>query len=761
MAGSVSQPATVGTLPSSREERESQNNHRRRPIGLLWKEYFRDPSQWCDNRSSRPDQTYPHFQHKGTGDWLWVDGRLNPPWVRDELRKRGLAASIHPQDTHMLPTEEKSPPCKAPARHNETLAFVALLRLCTKSKDLSRGTRIHDHIMKRGLIEKCADALITMYASCGALAKARELLIPHNSNDVITWTTLITSYTRQGQSQNALDCYELMKQEGPSPDAVTFMSVLKACGSIKAAYKGKQIHDEIARQGLLGSDVVLGNALIDMYAKCGVLRKAQQVLEELPYRDVVSWNTLIGGHTQHGQPEQALACFWQMQGDGLSPDAVTFSCILKSCGALRAINEGERIHEQIASQGLLGKNIVLGTALVDMYASCGALVKAQTMLEELFPRDVISWNALISGYAQHGWGKEALKCFERMQHEGISPNSVTFGCILKACGSIRALSKGEQIHDVIKRQGLLETDNGLGTALVDMYAKCGALVKAAQTLEGLSFQHAASWSALIAGYVQEGKGEQAMHCFERMQHNGLYPDAITFTCALKACAIIGAVDRGKHIHDEIVRQNLIGNDRVLGGALVDMYAKCGSLEKARKVLEELPSRDVVSWSALIAGYAQRGESEQVLSCFRQMQLEGFNAEASTFSSVLTSCCHLGLVEEGHRCFVDMSTKYGVKPDVYHYTCMVDLFGRAGHLDKAACLIEESPFSNHFSVLSALLGACRKWGDVCIGRWAFDRVVQVDRSNGAAYVLMSDVYAAAGMQEDAEKIGAMRMENKAW
>ncbi|KAH7427048.1 hypothetical protein KP509_10G028200 [Ceratopteris richardii] len=588
-----------------------------------------------------------------------------------------------------------------------------------------------------------------MYAGCGAIDEAKDLFIDYKSRDIITWTVLIAALIQQGETKDALTLFECMKQEGLSPDAITFTVTLKACGAMKAVNTGNSIHGEIARLGLLISDVVLGNALIDMYVKFGHLMKAQQVLEGLPCRDTVSWNTLIAGYVQHQQPEKALACFERMQREALPPDAVTFVCLLKACGTLGAVDMGEQIHEQIINQGLMEENIVLGTALVDMYAKCGALTKAQTVLKELSVRDIVSWNTLISSYAHQGQGEEVFHCIEQMQLEGIYPSPITFGCILKACGTVGDIVKGEQIHDVISRQGLIEFHNSLGSALVDMYAKCGSLAKAKEVFDGLPSRDTVSWSSLIAEYVQQGEAEQAFDCFKQMQQEGLRADGITFACMLKACAILGTVNRGRVVHDEILKEGLLGTDAMLDNALVDMYAKCGVLRKAQLVLEEIPFRDVVCWNALIAGYAQQGESDRALSCFRKMELEGFHPDASTFLSLLTSCCHLGLLEEGCKCFISMITRYNITPDVNHYTCMVDLFGRAGQLQKAACLIAQMPFSDHGSVISALLTACRKLGDMSLGRWAFQRALQLDEIDGAVYALMCDIYSITGSQVDTE------------
>ena len=266
-------------------------------------------------------------------------------------------------------------------------------------------------------------------------------------------------------------------------EAIACVALLKNCAKKKDLREGTSLHVDVVKRGFLQKNPYVGSALIHMYVKCGCLDRAQQVLDELFLRDVVSWSTLISGYAQQGQGEEALNCFERMQNEGLSPDSITFVCILKACGSIGAINKGKQIHKEIVDKGLLGKDAVLGTALVNMYAKCGELEKAAEVFKELPCRNVVSWNALISGYIEQGQSKDALGCFEQMENNCFSPNAVTFTCILKACGITRSICKGTEIHKKIVSKGLLDKDPTLGSALVDMYVQCGDLSKAQQVLK--------------------------------------------------------------------------------------------------------------------------------------------------------------------------------------------------------------------------------------------------------------------------------------
>ncbi|KAI5075882.1 hypothetical protein GOP47_0009958 [Adiantum capillus-veneris] len=431
---------------------------------------------------------------------------------------------------------------------------------------------------------------------------------------------------------------------------------------------------------------------------------------------------------------------------------------LRICTRKKDLVKGTRIHHDLVQRQLVEK---CSDALVTMYAKCGELVKAKTLLDSHKSKDVITWTALITGYARGGQGQSALDCLDHMQREGVLPDAVTYASALKACATLRAADRGKHIHEEIARQGMLQNCIVVGTALVDMYAKCGILSEARRVLEELPSRNVVSWSALVAGYAQEGETEQALNCLEQMRREGIAPNAVTYISTLKACGTIRDVKRGRHIHNEIKRQGLLQNNLTLGNALVDMYAKCGDVSEAHLVLKGLPARDVISWNTLIAGYAHEGRAEQALNCLEKMQHEGILPDAVTCASVLNVCSHLGLVEEGQVIFENMTTKYGVKPSLECYTCMIDLIGRAGHLQKAVRLIQDMPSSDYIFLWHALMGACQKWVDVHVGRWAFEQAVKLDGSEGSTYVLMANIYAEAGMEEEAKSIEAMRIRNKAW
>jgi pentatricopeptide repeat protein len=642
------------------------------------------------------------------------------------------------------------------------ITFSCILKACGTLKDVSRGKQIHEEILRAGLLEEnivLGNALVDMYAKCGMLTKARELLQELPIRNIVSWNALISGYAQHEQGHEALGCYSQMQRDGLSPNEVTFVCILKVCGCMGAIDKGKEIHDEILHKGLLERNIALGTALVDMYAQCGALARAQRVLDELPVQNVVCWSALIARYAQQGQGYEALKCFESMKKGGFTPNEVTLVCALKACGDTGAIEKGEQIHADIAECGLLEKNIVLGNALVDMYVKCGMIRKAREVLGKLSARNVATWNIMIAGYAQHKQGYEALDCFSQMHREGISPDEITFCCILKASASIGDLGTGKEIHELIVDRGLLEKNNVLANALMDMYARCDEISRAQEVFDDLPGRDLVSWNVLITGYVQAGHGREALDCLSRMQSEGFSPNEVTFTCILKACGIVGSASKGKQIHHEIANRGFLKGSLVLGSGLVDMYAKCGVLERARQVLEDLSLRDTISWSALITGYSQAHKYDEALNCFRQMQREGLAPNGVTFLCVLNACSQTGKLIEARVYYEMMSRKYGITPQLEHHSCMVVMLGNAGHFDEAVSVIKTIPSPDQRSVWLALLSACKKWGNVMLGRLVFEEVIQLADDLAPAYTIMADIYAAAGMLEDAEKIRAVRM-NKA-
>ncbi|KAH7297370.1 hypothetical protein KP509_26G066800 [Ceratopteris richardii] len=380
-----------------------------------------------------------------------------------------------------------------------------------------------------------------------------------------------------------------------------------------------------------------------------------------------------------------------------------------------------------------------------MYTKLGEMKKARVVFNELRVQNVVSWTTMMGGYCNHGQGEEALDCFFSMGKKEIYPNAVTFSCALKACGIVRAIRKGSEIHAELARQGFPKDNALVGNALLDMYAKCSVLGMAKQAFVELPVRDIVSWNILIAGYSEHGLYADSLKCFGQMKHKGYSPDAVTYASILKACGNIGAANQGTLIHSEISENRILRDNIILGNALVDLYAKCGDLTEAQIVFNDLKVQDVVSWTSLIAGYCEHGHDEEALVCFEEMKQRGPLPNAITFVCILKACSNIGVLERGEKYFESMTTTYGIVPNSEHHTSLVMLYSHAGCFDKAMAVAKKMPSTDRLPAYFAILHACQKWGNVQIGRLAFEHAFALDKASAVPYIFMNSLHISADIQ----------------
>eukprot|EP01018_Ginkgo_biloba_P019612 Gb_41533 [translate_table: standard] len=629
--------------------------------------------------------------------------------------------------------------------HPDSSTYASLLRACVNKNFLPEGKLIHAHIIHTGCKSEdifLETKLVIMYTKCGSLVNARRVFEEMPERNVVSWTTMIAAYAKHGHGEEALTLFHRMQRTGVQPDHWTFTSVLPACATLAALEHGKEVHEEIIRNGCQ-YDIFAASALVDMYAKCGNVEDAHQVFEKIPGRNVVLWNAMIAGYTWNGRvneaitlfkkmperdviswtamissffrlgfDEEAFAVFDQMQRTGIQPNEFTFASVLSSCSNLAALEHGKEVHEHIIRSGFLS-NCFVASALIDMYVKCGRIKDARNTFEKMPERNVVSWTAMIAGYTQLGHVNEALNLFQKMPEQNlVSWNTMISGC----------------------------TQNGYVDEALWLFQK-------------MPEHDVVSWNAIIAGYAQNGLYGETLKLFQQMQLADIKADFDTFASVLPACANLATLAHGKEIHEEIIRSGF-QSDVFVGSALVDMYTKCGSIEDACKVFDNMPRHNVVSWTAMIVGYAMHGCGNEALHIFEQMQHSGMTPDHVTFIGVLSACCHAGLVDDGWQYFYHMSQDYHITPVMEHYCCMVDLLGRAGHLIEAYEFILKMPIIPNAAVWGSLLGACRVHMNVDLGEHVAEHLFELDPENAAHYVLLSNMYADTGKWDGIEKVRQM-------
>eukprot|EP01018_Ginkgo_biloba_P030291 Gb_23126 [translate_table: standard] len=630
--------------------------------------------------------------------------------------------------------------------------YASLLEACTNMKTSTEGRQVQARILVNGLEENefLAAKLVNMYAICGNIVDARLVFDKIYKPNVFVWNIMIRGYAWNGPCEEAIALYSQMQQEGIHPNNFTFPFLLKACAGLSAIEDGMEIHYDIIRSGF-ESDVFVGSALIDMYAKCGRVDDAQKVFDKMPVRDVVSWNAVIAGYAQNGHANKALTLFNQMQLADVKPSSVTMASVLPACAHLTALQQGKCIHDIVTRSGF-ESDVSVGTALIDMYAKCGSIAIARKLFDRMSKRNAISWTAMIAGYAQNGCAHEGLVLFHRMQLAEVIPNTGTMVSVIRACAHLAILQQGKWIHAYAIRSGF-DSDVSVGNSLVAMYAKCASVEIARQFFDKMSKRDVISWNAMIAGYTQNGHANEGLTLFQQMQLESVKPDLTTMVSVLPACAHLAALQQGKLNHAYILRKGFESDISVMN-ALIDVYAKCGNIDLARHLFDKMTTRDVISWNVMIAGYGIHGHSEDALALFTQLQQTGAKPDHITFICVLSACSHAGLVHEGWKYFACMNQDYFIKPMVEHYVCMVDLLGRAGNLNEALELIERMPFEPVAGVWGALLGACRIHCNVELGEHVAQCLLDLEPNDTGNYILLSNIYASAGRWDGVAKVRSM-------
>ncbi|XP_022727273.1 pentatricopeptide repeat-containing protein At2g13600 [Durio zibethinus] len=594
--------------------------------------------------------------------------------------------------------------------------FAKLLDSYIQSKSLLDMCRLHARIIKSHFASETfiLNRLIDAYGKCGSLEDARKVfnrmpqrnIFSWNSiitaltslgfvdeavgifrsmpeHDQCTWNSIISGFARQDRCEEALYYFVMMHREDFVLNEYSFGSALSACSGLKDMKIGTQVHALIWKTRFI-SNVYIGSALVDMYGKCGSVSCGQRAFNDMTDRNRVSWNSLITCYEQNGPASAALEVFLRMMDCGTEPDEHTFASVVSACASLSAIKEGRQIHARVVKCNKLRDDLVLCNALVDMYAKCSRINEARCVFDRMPLRNVVSETSMVSGYAKAASVKTARLMFTKMMERNI-----------------------------------------------------------------------VSWNALIAGYTQNGEDEEALRLFCLLKRDSVWPTHYTYGNLLNACANLADLQLGRQAHTHVLKHGFrfqFGEESIfVGNSLIDMYMKCGSVEDGDQVFKNMMERDWVSWNALIVGYAQNGYGNKALELFKNMLESGEKPDHVTMIGVLCACSHSGLVEEGRHYFSSMSREHGLVPLKDHYTCMVDLLGRAGCLIEAKNLIETMPMKPDAVVWGSLLGACKIHRDIALGNYVAEKLLEIDPSNSGPYVLLSNMYAELGRWGDVVRI----------
>nr|AYM00689.1 pentatricopeptide repeat protein [Salvia miltiorrhiza] len=542
----------------------------------------------------------------------------------------------------------------------------------------------------------------------------------------------------------------------------------------------KQIHAQMLRVGLFfdpfsASKLIQSSAL----SQFSSIDYAHKVFDQIPQPNLYSWNTLIRAYATRSHPLNCLSIFSRLLQDcPEKPNKFTYPFVITALAKLKDLELGKGIHGMAVKEGF-SSDLYVANCLIHFYVECGCLDMASRVFSNMPERDVISWNSIIDGMAQNGLFDETMEIFCRMEEEGVRPNDITMVGVLTACRRVKVdVRFGKMVHSYIEKNRIKQSLI-LCNAVLDMYTRCGGVHEAKMffdkmmekdiiswttmlvgygslgdfdaargLFDSLPTKDIAAWNALISAYEQNGNPKEAVAVFNELrQSKTAKPDEVTLVSTLSACSELGAIKLGCWIHVYVKKEKMKLNCH-LATALIDMYSKCGDLEKALGVFHSAEGKDVFVWSAMIAGLGMHGCGVYALEMFGKMDVK---PTAVTFTNLLSACSHSGLVEEGRELFDQMERVHGVAPGVEHYACMIDILGRAGLLEEAMALIKTMPVAPGASVWGALLGACRLHKNVELAEEAWARLHEIEPRNHGAHVLLSNIYANSGLWEKVSEV----------
>lgn len=638
--------------------------------------------------------------------------------------------------------------CRSQKSELETKTYCSVLQLCAELKSLEDGKIVHSIICANGLkvVGVLGSKLVFMYVSCGALRDGRRVFDKVLNDKVFLWNFMINEYAKIGNSGEGICLFRKMKDAGIEANSFTFSCVLKCFAALGNVEGGAQVHGYLSRLGF-GSYNSVANSLIALYFKCGRVESAESLFDELSDKDVISWNSMISGYASNGLATKALQFFKEMMWSGIDVDLATIVNVLVACASIGTLSLGRSLHAYAIKAGF-DREIMFNNILLDMYSKCGDLDSAIRVFGKMGKRSVVSWTSMIAGYVREGLSDGAIRLFSEMERNGVSPDHFTITSVLHACACNGSLDSGRGVHTYIKEKKM-DLSLFVSNALMDMYAKCGSMEEAHSVFSQTPLKDIVSWNTMIGGYSKNSLPNEALILFAEMQQV-IKSNSITIASVLPACASLAALERGQEIHGHIMR-NGYSSDQYVTNALVDMYVKCGALVLARSLFDMIPSKDLISWTVMIAGYGMHGFGSEAVATFNEMRNAGVEPDEVSFISILYACSHSGLLDEGWGFFNIMREECNIEPKLEHYACMVDLLARTGNLLKAYRFIETMPIEPDATIWGSLLCGCRIHHDVKLAEKVAERVFELEPENTGYYVLLANIYAEAEKWEEVKKL----------
>lgn len=487
-------------------------------------------------------------------------------------------------------------------------------------------------------------------------------------------------------------------------------------------------------------NTVSWNGLISGYIKNGMVVDARKVFDKMPERNVVSWTAMVRGYVQEGMTKEAESLFWEMP----EKNVVSWTVMLGGLIEDGRVDEARKLFDMMPMKDVVARTNMIGGLCME-----GRLSEAREIFDEMPKRNVVAWTAMISGYSMNNKVDVARKLFEVMPGK----NEVTWTAMLMGYTRSARIKEAAELFEVMPVKPVAACNE-----MIIGFGQNGEVGKAKWVFDQTREKDDGTWSAMIKVYERKGFELEALHLFSLMQREGIRPNFPSMISILSVCGSLASLDHGRQVHAQLVRSQF-DSDVYISSVLITMYIKCGDLLKARSVFDRFSTKDTIMWNSIITGYAQHGLGNESIQVFNEMISSGIAPDEITFIGVLTACSYSGKVKEGLDIFESMKSRYLVDPRIEHYACVVDLLGRAGRLNDAMSLIGNMPVKADAVVWGALLGACRTHKKLDLAEVAARKLSELEPENSGPRILLSNIYASQGRWENvAELRKSMRDRN---
>ncbi|KAL3638803.1 hypothetical protein CASFOL_016710 [Castilleja foliolosa] len=488
-----------------------------------------------------------------------------------------------------------------------------------------------------------------------------------------------------------------------SSSSSSYLELIDIYTRNRALKPGKSLHSHLIINALANSPH-FASKLISLYTACKQLNVAQKVFDEIPKSNIRGWVAFIGSCARNSYYQETISAFSDMLKHGFNHDKIVLPSVLKACGHLNDRNTGQKLHAVVVKNGFVSDPFV-SCSLIDMYSKCGIVIDAEKVFDEMPERDLVSLNTMVSGFVHNGSVKEAMCLVEKMKLSGFRPDIVTWNLLISGFSQANDEAMVAKIFEIMD----VKPD-------------------------------VVSFTSVISGFIQNFQSPKAYSVFRQMLKVCLFPTASTISALLPGPANTANLRCGKEIHGYSI---VIGLDKdiYVKSALIDMYAKCGSISEAMLIFQKMPERNTVTWNSMIFGYANHGYCNEAIGLFYKMlEKDEKKLDHLSFTAGLTACAHAGMVDLGKGLFEMMREKYGIVPRVEHYVCMVDLLGRTGKVQEAYDVICKMPVEPDLFVWGALLGACKRYGFVDLAEMAAGKLAKLEPKSSGSSVALVSLYA---------------------